>query len=235
VSLSDDEKQLRAAARRLSEQERSAGLFSRAFLVVACAIAVAIAAAGVVLIGQRNGGPPQSAPAAPAQYNCGSGATLPTLGPLFPAAHGDVDGHRWVLEIDQARHGANAVRAGRFLLDGRAYGICRQKVDFELIDATPHGIVYGFAVAPFIPPVVIEATTARGTASSPVPAYHYPATTRHVPGGTLFVRALPASACAYKSVAATVTKRPSATASSSELLFGQFTGPCHLGHLVLSR
>ena len=101
------------------------------------------------------------------------------------------------MEVDDARHGLGHVQAGRFLVGGRAYGFCQTGLDLELVNAGPHGVAYGLASRPYRPPIVIEATTARGTAANPVSADKYRAMTRQVPGATLFVRALPPSACAY--------------------------------------
>lgn len=241
------ERQLRAAGRRLAGELDTpgapaapslSGLGSRLFLgfTVGVAVAVAVAVAAVVLIG-HHGSPGASTPGAalPAiQYDCAPHQILRTRGPLVPTAHGTVAGQRWTLEIDSARHGLRSVQAGRFLLGGREYGFCETELDVELVNAMPHGIVYGLAARLYRPPIAIEATTARGTAVNPVPAHTYPATTRQVPGGTLILRALPASACAYRGLAVSAPLRATNGGASQATLgmTGAFTRSCAPGQLL---
>ncbi len=118
------------------------------------------------------------------------------------AARGMIAGRRWMFELDSGRRGVGSAQAGRLVIGGRAYGFCQTTLDIELVDAGPHGIVYGLAAPPYRPPITIEATTARGTADRPARALSYRATTRPVPGAVVFLRALPASACAYQGVPA---------------------------------
>lgn len=228
------ERQLRAAARRLRRDRRSAGAGSRLFLVLACGAAVAVAAVAIIALGARRGTAPGPAPGTSAvQYDCAHGDVLSTRGPLVTVARGTVGGHPWAFETDQGRRGVNAVRAGVFVLGGRPYGLCANGVDLELIDATPHGIVYGFVPHLYTSSIVIEGTTDHGTARHPARAVRYPATTHRVAGGVLFVRALPASACAYSTLAIGLTNvQPIVVSSSTLTLLGHFTGRCRPGGLV---
>ena len=161
------------------------------------------------------------------QYDCAPHQILRTEGQLVPTAHGTIGGPRWTLEVDSAREGLPSVQAGRFLLGGRAYGFCDTGFDFELVNAGSHGIVYGLGPRPYHPPIVIEATTAHGTAAHPVHSNNYLAKTRRVPGATLFVRALPASACAYHDLAA-AAERPRAAV----VFLTEFTRSCLPGQLL---
>jgi mono/diheme cytochrome c family protein len=81
---------------------------------------------------------------------------------------------------------------------------------------------------------VIEATTAHGTAANPTPAYKYPTTTRQVAEATLFLRALPASACAYRGLAVTAPQRATRGGASRTTLAmtGTFTRSCAPGQLL---
>lgn len=126
------------------------------------------------------------------------------------------------------------MQAGRFLLSGRAYGFCETGLDIELVDAGPRGIVYGLATALYRPPIVIEATTAQGTAAHPARADTYPATTRPVPGATLFLCALPASACKYRALAVTGPQGATLVGGSQSTvsITGSFTRSCRTGKLL---
>jgi hypothetical protein len=235
------ERQLRAAARRLAgDPEPSAkplhgGLGARLFLGLTGAIAVAVIVAAIVLIGHRApsgvSSPGSSLPAI--QYDCAPHQVLRTVGQLVPSAHGAVRGQRWTLEVDSGRQGLASVQAGRLVLGGRAYGFCATRLDLELVNAGPQGLVYGLAAAPYRPPIVVEATTARGTAANPVPAAQYLAATRQVPGATLFLRALPASACAYDALALAVPQRATSAGAGNTTLAmtGPFTRSCAPGQL----
>jgi mono/diheme cytochrome c family protein len=236
------ERQLRAAARRLAGDPAAptkpsrGGLGSRLFVGLSGAVAVAVAGAALVLIG-HHGSPEDSTPeaAVPAlQYDCAHHEILRTKGPLVASAHGTVSGQRWTLEVDSARHGLRSVQAGRLLLGGHAYGFCETGLDVELVNAGPHGIVYGLATRPYQPPIVIEATTAHGTAAHPVRADNYPATTRHVPEATLFLRTLPTSACAYRGLAVTAPRHATIVGASTSTLgmTGPFTHSCRPGQLL---
>jgi hypothetical protein len=236
------EQQLRAAARRLAggaeveAKPSQGGLGSRLFLALTGAVAVVVALAAIVLIGHRGssgvGSPASTLPAI--QYDCAAHQVLTTKGQLVPIARGTVGGRRWTLEVDGGRRGLGSAQAGRFLVGGRAYGFCQTGLDIELINAGPHGIVYGLVAPPYQPPVVIEATTAHGTAANPVPADKYPATTRKVPGATLFVRALPASACVYRGLAVAVQGAVGGGGASGMTvsMTGPFTHSCAPGQLL---
>jgi hypothetical protein len=149
-------------------------------------------------------------------------------------AHGTVGGQPWTLEVDNARQGLRSVQAGRFLLRGRPYGFCVTRLDLELVNAGPRGVVYGLASRPYHRPLVIEAITARGTAASPVPAHKYSATVRRVPGATLFMRALPESACAYRGLAVSAPESDTIAGTSRSALnmTGTFKSPCAPGQLL---
>jgi len=231
------ERQLRAAAARLAGEGTTArpargGL--RSWLVIGLTGAVALAVAAIVLIGHHGatlGTTPGSVLPA-VQYDCAPHQILRPKGRLVASAHGTVGGQPWTLKTDSGRRGLGSVQAGRFLLGGHAYGFCRGALDVELVNAGPHGIVYGLATRVYETPMVIEATTAHGTAAHPVTALKYPTTARQVPGATLFVGALPASACAYHNLALTAPKRPASTFTESTVsFFGPFSHACAPGQL----
>jgi hypothetical protein len=166
------------------------------------------------------------------QYDCARHLILRTKGPLVPAAHGTIGRRRWTLEVDSARHGVRRVQAGRLILGGRVYGFCESRLNVELVNAGPHGIVYGLAARLYRPPIVVEATTAHGTPRKPVRAHQYPARTRQVSEATLFLRALPASACAYRDLAVTAAERPTRSGGGRSVLVGYtFTRSCAPGQL----
>lgn len=240
------ERQLRAAARRLARNPdepvepvraaRGGGLGSRLFLALTGAVAIVVAVAAVVLIG-NHGSPAVSTPGAtlPAvQYDCAPHQILRARGRLVPAAHGTVGGKRWTLEVDSARHGLSSVQAGRFLLGGRQYGLCDTGLDIELVNAGPRGVVYGFAGKPYTAPIVVEATTGHGSTAHPVRASEYPAATRQLPGAIVFLRALPAPACAYRGVAVSAPKRSTVVGATQETLVmtGPFKRACAPGQLL---
>jgi hypothetical protein len=240
------ERQLRAAARRLARHpdeatrpvraSRGGGLGSRLFLALTGAIAVLVAVAAVVLIG-NHGSPAVNSPGAalPAvQYDCAPHQILRTTGRLVPAAHGTVGGERWTFEVDSARHGLGSVQAGRFLLGGRQYGLCDTGLNIELVNAGPRGVVYGFAGRPYTAPIVVEASTGRGTTTHPVRASQYPAVTRQVAGAILFVRALPAPACAYRGLAVGAPRGTTVVGATEGTLTmtGPFERACAAGQLL---
>jgi hypothetical protein len=191
-----------------------------------------------VVIGHR-GSPGHSTPAAalPAtQYDCPPHQILRTKGPLVPIAHGTVGGQRWTLKVDGARHGLRSVQAGRLMLGRRAYGFCEAGLNVELVNAGRHGIVYGLAARSYRPSFVIDAATAHGTAAHPVVAHRYPATTLQVPQGTLFLRALPASACAYHDLGVDASEPPTSSGTGrGVLVFYKFTRSCAPGQLRQTR
>ena len=198
------------------------------------AVAVAVAVAAIVLVGHHSLlGNNTAGTALPAtQHDCAANRILRTEGRLVATAHGTVGGRSWTLQVDSARHGLQSVQAGRLLLGGRAYGFCDTGLDIELINAGPHGIVYGLAPRPYHPPIVIEAATDHGIRTGAYPRVHYyPAATRQVPDATLFVRALPTSACAYvRELGATARGRP-----NQSVVFGtNFTRSCPPGRLLHS-
>jgi mono/diheme cytochrome c family protein len=240
------ERQLRAAARRLARNpdepvqpvraSRGGRLGSRLFLALTGAVAIAVAVAAVVLIG-NHGSPAVSTPGAtlPAvQYDCAPHQILRARGRLVPAAHGTVGGKRWTLEVDSARHGLGSMQAGRFLLGGRQYGFCDTPLDVELVNAGPRGIVYGIAGKPYSPPIVVEANTGHGTTAHPVRASLYPPVTRQVAGAILFVRALPDSACAYRGVAVSARRGTTVVGATEGTLAmtGPFARACAVGQLL---
>ena len=167
------------------------GLGSR--LVIGLTGAVALAVAAIVLIGHHGATRARSrGPALPAvQYDCAPHEILRPKGRLVASAHGTVGGQPWTLETDSGRRGLGSVQAGRFLLGGHAYGFLpgrtrrRARQRRSARDRLwPRHRVYAT-------PMVIEATTAHGTAAHPVTALKYPTTARQVPGATLFCRRPP--------------------------------------------
>lgn len=231
------ERQLRAAAARLAGDgttARPARGALRSWLVIGLTGAIAVAVAAIVLIGHHGATldttPGSALPAV--QYDCAPHQIVPPKGRLVASAHGTVGGQPWTLETDSGRRGLGSVQAGQFLLGGHAYGFCEGALDVELVNAGPHGIVYGLATRVYEPPMVVEATTARGTAAHPVTAYKYPTTARQVPGATLFVGVLPAAACAYHDLALAAPKRPtSKLAEGTVSFFGPFSRACAPGQL----
>jgi hypothetical protein len=252
------QRQLRAAARRLAGHSLTTakpsrgGLGSWLLLALTGAVTVAIAISAVVLLG-HGGSPAHSAAARPAiQYDCPPHQILRTKGPLVPTARGSVGGQRWTLELDSARHGLRSVLAGRLMLGGRAYGFCDTRpppihgaslrgdfsgvLDVELVNTGRYGIVYGLAARPYRPSFVIDAATAHGTAAHPVVAHRYSATTLKVPQGTLFLRSLPASACAYHDLGVDASERPTSSGTGrGVLVFYKFTRSCAPGQLRQTR
>ena len=236
------ERQLRAAARRLagdsaaSAEPSRSGLGSRLSLALTSvvAVAVAVAVAAVVLVGHHSSAGSSPGIALPAvQYDCAPHEILRTKGQLVPIAHGQVGGQRWTLEADNARRGLGSVQAGRFLLGGHAYGFCETGLDVELINAGPHGVVYGLAAHRYRPPIAIQATTAHGTPAHPVRAHIYPTTARRVRGGTFFVGALPESACGYPGLGVSAPERSTIVGASQVSLGmpGTYARACAPGQL----
>lgn len=203
------ERQIRATARRLARDTglkatKPSQFGARLVLVASGVVALAVAATAVVLLGHRGAPDLTAGSALPAvQYACAPKEVIRPKGRLVAVARGTIGGRRWTLEADSRRHGVSRVQAGQLLLGGHAYGFCKTPLDIELVNSGPHGVVYGLATGRYRPPITIEATTAHGTAKHPVPAHSYPAITRHVSSATLFLRALPASACAYRQLAVT--------------------------------
>ena len=234
------ERQLRAAARRMAgagvapARPARGPVGSRLLMAVTGAVAVAVALAAILLIGHRVA-PRPIEPAAPlpaVQYDCAPHQVLRTRGRLVAVAHGTIAGHSWTVQADQGRRGFAAVQAGRLLLAGRAYGFCRTGLDIELVNAGPRGVVYGLAARVYEAPIVVEAAPAH-PGSRPVPAHHYPATRQAVRGGVVFLRVLPASACAYRGLGVSAPERPiSATANRAIIgLTGPYTHACAPGQL----
>lgn len=212
-------------------------------------IGLALVAGVVLLVAVLAAGPAgANSPRHAVQYNCSRHHILHTRGPLVQAAHGTIGRQHWTLEVDTARHGIRRMLAGRLLLGGRAYGFCATRpppvrgkafrgdstgvLDVELVNAGPHGIVYGLAARLYRPPIVIEATTAHGTPRKPVRAHNYPARTRAISQATLFLRALPASACAYRDLAVSAHEHPTRSGTGIGVLEGySFTRSCAPGQL----
>ena len=235
------ERQLRDAARRLIDSpegrpaSRRTAVGGRLVIALSAAVAIGVAIGAVLLAGHRVGSSATQPGAAlpEVQYGCARPQILRTRGRLATIAHGTVAGERWTLQADRSRRGLAAVQAGRLLLDGRAYGFCEGVLDIELVNAGSHGIVYGYASRSFHAPITVEAAPGRGTATHPVRAHDYPATIHSVPGGVLFLRALPSSACVYNSVAVAmpvVSTTPNAVASRLSLT-GPFRRACAPGQL----
>lgn len=220
---------------------KQGSLFSR--------IGLALVAGVVLLVTVLAGGPAGANSPRPAvQYDCSGHHIVRTRGPLVRTAHGIIGRRHWTLEVDSARHGIRRVLAGRLMLGGRAYGFCATRpppvharsfrgdssglLDVELVNAGPHGIVYGLAARLYRPPIVIEATTAHGTPRKPVRAHNYPARTRPISQATLFLRALPASACAYRDLAVSAHEHPTRSGTGTGVdVFYSFTRSCRPGQL----
>ena len=132
--------------------------------------------------------------------------------------NGVVGGHSWSLWASNAGQGADSIETGGLVLDNRWYGLCPgppNPAEFELIDTSPTGIVYGYVANPG--PYAISFT----------PGGKLPQSDLHqVRGGTFFIGSLPRSACAYSEL-----ELDASTPAVDDLHFLSF-GACADGQLV---
>ncbi len=244
------ERQLRAAARaRRSEQEQRLrrwvpGL-GQLMLALGVLAVAAIVVPAVLLLGYRGstttappgGGIPHPVPGeAPGIETCkrpsggpirGSGQAPEVLSRAARAAYvmearGSLDGHTFSLLAKRGENGFRAIEDGRLVLDGKAYGMCpgfANPAEFSLIDTGVHGIAYGYIASPGDYRISLHLGP-----SIPAPL------TRHVLGGTLFIQALPKSACSYHSL--TLTAQASSGSRYAHFQHFLSFGRCTPGQLV---
>jgi hypothetical protein len=157
---------------------------------------------------------------------CSSGATLNESGTaagsltrsLKQVAAGTVDGQPWSLWASAGASGVDSIEQGGLVLDGRWYGLCvgaPNPAEFEVIDAKPTGILYGYVANPG--PYAVSLSTGDHVS---------PAGIRRIRGGTFFITALTHSACTYNAI------QLNATTNGVNDLRHQNFGACTPGRLV---
>jgi len=133
-------------------------------------------------------------------------------------ASGIVDGHSWSLWADKTSSGMSGIENGGVVLDSRWYGLCAgypNPAEFELIDAKPAGIAYGYVANPG--PYAITLS----------PGEHVPRSdVRRIRGGSFFIAALPHEACTYNTI-----QLNAVTPTVNDLRYQQF-GSCKANQLV---
>jgi hypothetical protein len=133
-------------------------------------------------------------------------------------ASGISAGHSWTVWVKKGLSEPAALEDGGLVLSGRWYGMCagdRNPLAAELVDEGVRGIAYGYLADPG--PIRLSMT----------PAYaRHALTTVRLPGVSVFVAALPESACAYHSV--TLRASASAQQATDQLQLGT----CQPGHVV---
>jgi mono/diheme cytochrome c family protein len=200
------ERQLRAAARaQLAEaslERRWSRRVGAVLTALAATAAIAVAVSALLLFGHRHRSavvspPPAAIPGASANAS-GCGPLLREsgrdVGLFVDVASGRVDGRPWRLQAAEAGRGVGSFLFGAFVLGGHRYGFCSASEGPQLIDALPHGVVYGFITGAGNYKIDLH----LGPAAS-----H--ATVKRLAGGTFFVQALPRSACSYKTLTLTAT------------------------------
>jgi len=134
-------------------------------------------------------------------------------------ASGTIEGTPWSLWAANGQSGVVAVEQGGFVVNGRWYGMCPgapNPAEFEMIDASPMGIVYGYVANPGSYSIALRSS------GQALPV----ASTTEVNGGTFFVDLLTGSACSYPSLDLTAT-----TSSVSDQHHFDF-GACAADQLV---
>jgi mono/diheme cytochrome c family protein len=172
--------------------------------------AVAVAVLAAFVIGDRSRaavGPVRAASCAHG-LNLASPPGERSVPALVTVARGAIDGYRWRLRL------IAGLGIGRFILGPHSYVACLD--DVELIDASPHGILYGLIASPGVHSVYLAHVPGAS-----------PPTLRQVRAGTFFVQALPKSACAYRRLVLVMN-----TTSSGALAVLNFARPCRAGALV---
>ena len=148
----------------------------------------------------------------------GQPASQLTLGET-EVSSGTVSGEPWSLWAANGQSGAVAIEEGGFVLGGLWYGMCPgapNPAEFEMIDSSPGGIVYGYVANPG------GYSISLASSGQSLPA----ASTQQIDGGTFFVDVLQQSACSYPSLDLTAT-----TSSVSDQHHFDF-GNCRTGQLV---
>jgi len=132
---------------------------------------------------------------------------------------GTVGGRSWSLWVANDESGVTAIEQGGFVLGNLWYGMCPgtpNPAEFEMIDASPDGVVYGYVANPG----GYAISLASSGQSLPT------ASTQQVDGGTFFVDLLSQSACSYPSLDLTAT-----TSGVTDQHHFDF-GTCTAGQLV---
>jgi hypothetical protein len=179
------------------------------------------AAAGAISAGRLDGGgsvPNTQDDCSTQATSADSGQPAGSLtGSEVRVASGQADGQPWSLWSQKGVAGVDGIENGGLVFAGRWYGLCPgppNPAEFELIDATGRGVVYGYVANPGNYDVKLT----PGTLSAPL--------VRRVQGGTFFIGVLPRSACAYPSLVLDATT-PSVT-DEHHLGFGT----CRAGQLA---
>ena len=134
-------------------------------------------------------------------------------------ASGTVAGTPWSLWAADGQTGVVAIEEGGLVLGGLWYGLCPgapNPAEFEMIDSSPVGIVYGYVANPG------EYAISLASSGQSLPT----ASTQQVNGGTFFVDPLTQSACSYPSIDLTAS-----TDSVTDQHHFDF-GTCNSGQLV---
>lgn len=132
---------------------------------------------------------------------------------------GTVGGTSWSLWAANGQSGVVAIEDGGFVLGDLWYGMCPgapNPAEFEMIDASPDGIVYGYVANPG------GYSISLASSGQKLPD----ASTQQVNGGTFFVDLLSKSACSYPSLDLTA-----ATSSVNDQHHFDF-GTCNANGLV---
>ena len=135
-------------------------------------------------------------------------------------ASGTVDGMPWSLWAADGQSGVVAIEEGGFVLGGLWYGMCPgapNPAEFEMIDAGPSGIVYGYVANPG------GYSISLASSGQKLPD----ARTQQINGGTFFVDLLSTSACSYPSLDLTAS-----TSSVTDQHHFDF-GACNVNQLVV--
>jgi hypothetical protein len=133
---------------------------------------------------------------------------------------GTVGGISWSLWAADGQSGVVGIEQGGFVLGGLWYGMCPgapNPAEFEMIDASPAGIVYGYVANPGSYSISL-ASSGKGLND---------ANAQQVNGGTFFVDLLSKSACSYSSLDLTAS-----TSSITDQHHFDF-GTCNANQLVM--
>jgi hypothetical protein len=131
----------------------------------------------------------------------GSAALKPASGEMIRAAGGRVAGIPWQLRVKAGAEMHSGIEHGKLRVGGRQYGLCSRQsvpVPFGLINAGPHGIVYGYVAE------------GGGSYRITVSAGATPLTTSTA-NNVFFITALPHPACSYRALSVTATSTPVTT------------------------
>jgi hypothetical protein len=119
------------------------------------------------------------------------------FGGMVRGASGRVAGIAWELLVQANAETLGGTEHGRLRLGGRAYGLCSPRpvpVPFGLINAGPHGVVYGYVMGGGSFRVTVSAGSAPLASS--------------VTDTNFFILALPRGACSYSALSVTAAATP---------------------------